>query len=68
MLEQLKIERATGNGKYGDVLDVAEALADGNYGTSPNALAVMVRQSPLFQETLTKLKAVDSVPTPPTQP
>lgn len=56
MLLQISIERKSGEGKYVDVLDVAEALADGDYGSARNALAVMARQSPLFRETLARLR------------
>jgi len=57
MLTQVGINRNTGDERYGDVLDVAERLAEGDYGTAANAIAVMVRQSPLFQQTLEKLQA-----------
>jgi len=57
MLTNVGIKRDTGDDRYGDVLDVAERLAEGDYGSAANAIAVMVRQSPLFQETLAKLRA-----------
>ena len=56
MLTQIGINRETGNGKYGDVLDVAEALGNGDYGTAANAVVVMARQSPLFRETLAQVR------------
>lgn len=56
MIRYLTIERTTGNGKYGDVLDACETLAAGDYGSAANALVVMARQSPLFQETMAKLR------------
>ena len=62
MLSNIAITRETGNGRHGDVLDVAEHLGLGVCGSAVNAIAVMVRQSPLFQETLPKVVKVDSVP------
>jgi len=54
----MSIERAEirGRERYGDVLDVIEALADGDYGSGSNAIAVLVRRSPLYDETLAKLR------------
>jgi hypothetical protein len=57
MLKKLTIERDTGNGKYGDVLDVCEALAIRPYGTAPNAACELIRQSAEFQEALEKVRA-----------
>lgn len=50
MAQNVTLDRTTGGGRYEDVIDVCEALAAGDYGSSANALAVMARQSPLFQE------------------
>ncbi len=52
MIESVMIDRQTGSGKYADVLDAAEKLGDGDYGSAANALAVMARQSRLFSEYL----------------
>lgn len=56
MIQKIEIDRQTGNGKYGDVLDAAEQLAAGDYGSAVNALAVMVRKSPLFHEATLQLQ------------
>lgn len=56
MLTQVAINRETGDGKYADILDVAEHLANGDYGSATNAIAVMVRQSPLFKQAVTNLE------------
>lgn len=56
MISKLTIDRATGDGKYADVLDVAERLANGDYGSATNAVVVMIRQSPLFAETIPLIK------------
>lgn len=72
MADALTISRETGNGRHSDILDVAEHLGRGIYGSATNALVVMVRQSPLFRETVKKLpkraKALESVPEVPGQP
>ena len=52
MIQNVVLDRATGGGRYEDVIDVCEALAAGDYGSSANALAVMARQSPLFEKTV----------------
>lgn len=54
MITALTIDRVTGDGKYADVLDVCQELANGDYGSATNALIVMVRQSPLFKRTAQK--------------
>lgn len=56
MLGTVTIDRRTGNGKYGDVLDVCSDLAVGDYGSTVNALVVMARQSPLFAETQERIR------------
>ena len=56
MIERLCIERLTANGKYADVLDAAELLAAGSYGSATNAVVVMARQSPLFREAQAQLQ------------
>lgn len=53
-----------GDGRYGDLLDVAEALAAGDYGSASNAVLVMARQSPLFQATLAELRKAEPVEAP----
>lgn len=61
MVTAVTIDRATGDGKYADVLDVAERLGRvGDYGSAANAIAVMVRQSRLFAKTSEQLKGADS--------
>lgn len=50
MLNAVVIDRRTGDGKFGDVIDVAEWLASGDWGSAPNALAVMARRSDLYRE------------------
>ena len=55
-MEQVAMDRRTGEGKYNDVIDVCEELGRGDYGSATNALAVMARQSPLFSETVARLK------------
>ncbi len=52
MAQNVMLDRTTGGGRYEDVIDVCEVLADGNLGSSANALAVMARQSPLFRKTV----------------
>jgi hypothetical protein len=55
MISAVTIDRATGDGKYGDVLDIAEVLAKKDHGSATNAIAVMVRQSFLFRRTRQRL-------------
>ncbi len=54
MLTALNLSRSLG--RYDDILDVAEKLGSETYGSASNALAVMVRESPLFQAALKKLR------------
>ncbi len=54
-MNAVAITREVGDGKYADVLDVIEALADGDYGSGANAAAVMIRQSQLFKQTWPKI-------------
>lgn len=54
MITALHLDRSTV--KYNDILDVAEKLGAGVYGNASNALAVMVRESPLFQKALKELR------------
>lgn len=55
MLKQVAINRDTGDGKNGDVLDVAEYLAT-TYGSATNAIVQMCRRSPLFKQAFDELK------------
>ena len=55
-MEQVAMDRRTGDGKYNDVIDVCEELGRGDHGSATNALAVMARQSELFAVTLARLK------------
>jgi len=57
MLEDLRMSRDVGDGKYGDVLDAAEELGAGDYGSATNALAVMARQSQLYIEATARIAA-----------
>ena len=50
MAQNITLDRTTGGGRYEDVIDVCDFLAEGDYGSSANALAVMARQSPLFKK------------------
>ena len=57
-LQAISINRATGGTRYAEVIDACEeASANGECGSATNALIVMARQSPLFQQTLEKIKA-----------
>lgn len=56
MISGVTIDRETGNGKYVEVIDVAEHLGLGDYGSAANALSAMAKQSPLFVEALSRLK------------
>lgn len=57
MLNAILIDRASANGKYGDILDACEILGAGDYGSATNAASCMIRRSPLYQEALEKLKS-----------
>lgn len=63
-IDSILLQRGVRDGKYDELLDVSEFLGEGDYGSAPNALAVMVRQSPLFQSTLAELRkaALQEVP------
>jgi hypothetical protein len=62
MMTAVAITRETGDGKYADVLDVIEALAEGDYGSGSNAAVVMIRQSDLYKETIKKLPKIQNQP------
>ena len=49
MLRQIAINRETGDGERGEILDVAESLRQ-RHGSAANALAFMVRESKTFQK------------------
>ncbi len=49
MLNVVQIDRGTGNGRYGDVLDGLETLK-GVYGSFSNAAVQCIRDSPIFQK------------------
>ena len=55
-MDTVLISRTTGPGRYTDIIDVCEELAKGDAASGGNAIAIMVRQSPLFRRTLAKLK------------
>lgn len=65
MIQSIALDRVTGDGKYIDVIDVCEILANGDYGSAANALAVMARQSPLFRQTLGQIRGDAASPAPP---
>lgn len=64
MLRSMTIDRTTANGKYAELLDVAEHLGKGDCGSATNAIAVMAKQSPLFREALTQLQQDNSTTEP----
>ena len=50
------LDPKTAEGKYSDVIETARWLAnEGDYGTAPNALAVMVRESDTFRRAQRKI-------------
>ncbi|MCH8898031.1 MAG: hypothetical protein IIC33_07030 [Chloroflexi bacterium] len=51
----INIDPQSGNGRYLDVLEACDELKD-VHGSRVNALANMVRQSPLFHEATKRLK------------
>ena len=53
----ITIDREQRNGAYGDIIDAAMHLANGDYGSGVNAIAVMVRQSPLFKQAQDEMQA-----------
>ena len=55
-MEQVLIDRKTGRGAYGDVIDAAEWLAQNRFASATLAICEMARQSPLFLETTERLK------------
>ncbi len=57
MTTALNIDSRTKNGAYAEIIEVAERLGKGKYGSASNALAVMARESPLFRRTLAEIKA-----------
>ena len=54
MLEMVTIKRLVKNPWHGKVLDVAESLSD-EFGSSTNAIVLMVRGSPLFKNGMAKM-------------
>jgi hypothetical protein len=52
-LKAIYLSRSTK--RHGDVIDVCEELANGDYGSARNALIAVVKQSPLFRKTLQRL-------------
>lgn len=50
----ITIQRGRKGGAYDDILTVAQSI-ERDYGSATNAIAVMVRQSPLYQEAAAKL-------------
>jgi hypothetical protein len=54
---QVVLDRRSGGGRYGDIIDVAVELKRSDYGSAANALAAMVKESPLFRKTLARLRS-----------
>ena len=52
ILQAIELNRKTGEGKYDDAINVAIYQSRGKLGTAPNALWVMVQESPTFKATL----------------
>lgn len=59
MMKAITIDRNTGDGKYGDVLDAAEVLS-GDYGSAANALVQMARDSSLYADAKQKARDLDA--------
>ena len=55
MVGTVTIDRRTGNGKYSDVLDVCDELADGDYGSTVNALVTMARKTKLYRDAMARI-------------
>ena len=53
----MTIDRRSGGGKYADVIDAADRLGRGDFGSASNALVVMVRQSELFKTTIAEIRS-----------
>lgn len=58
-LRTVTIDRRSRNGAYSDILDAAQVLAGGDYGSATNAIAVMVRQSPHYHSAISQLNRSD---------
>lgn len=56
-LTNVSIERKIGDGRYGDVLDVCEHLGVTTFGSARVALVNLVRQSPLYRDTIKAIRA-----------
>ena len=59
MLRTVIFDRQSGRGRYRDIVMVAERLGkpEGEFSSATFAVAQMVRQSPLFQDEMAKIKA-----------
>ena len=55
-LVTVTIDRRSRKGAYADILDAAQQMAGGDYGSATNAIAVMVRQSPHYSVAMERLK------------
>ena len=58
MIKIINLDTEMAGGRYRDVLRVAERLGkSGMFGSATNAVAQMVRQSPLFKDELAKMNS-----------
>lgn len=57
MLSVVYLNDQMAGGRYRDIVLVAERLARGPYASKNNAVAQMVRQSPLFKDELAKMNS-----------
>ena len=55
MVRVINIDRATGNGRYADVLDVLEFMKD-EFGSATNSAVQCIRASEIYQEAKLKLE------------
>jgi len=49
------IDRVTRGGLYAELIDVCEHLASQDYSSASNALYVLAKQSPLYQQAVKEL-------------
>lgn len=50
------IDRVTRGGLYAELIDVCEYLAGQDYSSASNALYVLAKQSPLYQQAVEELR------------
>lgn len=63
MIDGINVQRFVGDGRYGDVLDVAEYLGNGDLGSAVNALCVMARQSDLYRQAIAEIENIHAAET-----